>query len=128
MNCSLHLQGHESAPASFRQEIEINGQAGQTITLSFWVKVEQIGDDVSWPQATLTFVNQDGTTTQVNQPLTDSLGDWRNFEWKVEAAKPFRSIQVSLESGFGSWSVWIDLFKIFVDNTLLPVSNSSFEN
>ena len=126
--CSLHLQGDQFATASFHQEIITGGSAGQTVTISFLIKAERSGDDASWPQTTLNLVNTDDTTTIFRQTLNKLTEDWQYTEWKVEAAKPYKSIIVSFESGYGSWSIWIDSIKIFVDNQLLPLSNSSFED
>jgi hypothetical protein len=126
--CSLHLQGDASGLASFHQEIKVGGKAGQIAMLSLLIKAERISDDTSWPQTALTFINTDGTTTQYSQTLEKLTGDWCNFIWEVQAAKPFQAILVSVESGSGSWSVWVDTLQLDIDNTPVNILNPSFED
>lgn len=127
-HCSLHLQGSLSAPSIFSQSIELNGRAGQALKLGFWARAELIVIDSSWPQVELTLVNEDGTVSQQSLYLKGLTADWCAYEMEIDAAKPFRSIVLNLESGNGSWSIWMDALQLSVDDIPLQILNPSFEN
>ncbi|MGC4379155.1 RHS repeat-associated core domain-containing protein [Fictibacillus sp. Mic-4] len=108
---SFKLTGKRGVDKFVRQELPINGKAGQEITVSGFSKVDSPTASGQY-QMNVAINHTDGTTQWVNGDFDKSKShDWQHVSLRFAATKDFKSLTVYYQFKDQTGTAWFDAAK-----------------
>lgn len=109
---SIKLTGQSGVDKFVRQELKINGTAGQEITVSGFSKATSPTASAGPYQMNVAINHTDGTTQWVNGDFDKSKShDWQHVSLRFAATKDFKSLTVYYQYKDQTGTAWFDAAK-----------------
>ncbi|WP_045520320.1 DNRLRE domain-containing protein [Neobacillus niacini] len=109
---SIKLTGQRGVDKFIRQELKVNGTAGQEITVSGFSKVDAPTTSAGPYQMNIAINHTDGTIQWVNGDFDKSKShDWQHVSLRFAATKDFKSLTVYYQYKDQTGTAWFDAAK-----------------
>ncbi|WP_026688344.1 RHS repeat domain-containing protein [Alteribacter aurantiacus] len=110
---SVKLTGQRNIDKFVRQEVQVNGKAGQKITVSGYSKVDNPTPNAGPYQMNVAINHTDGTTQWVNGDFDKSKShDWQHVSLRFAPVKDFSSLTVYYQFKDQTGTAWFDSAKV----------------
>ncbi|MFC9598740.1 DNRLRE domain-containing protein [Peribacillus butanolivorans] len=109
---SIKLTGQRGVDKFVRQEVSVNGKAGQEITVSGFSKANSPTASAGPYQMNVAINHTDGTTQWVNDDFDKSkTHDWQHISLRFATTKDFKSLTVYYQYKDQTGTAWFDAAK-----------------
>ncbi|WP_336864602.1 DNRLRE domain-containing protein [Peribacillus frigoritolerans] len=110
---SIKLTGKRGVDKFVRQEVSVNGKAGQELTVSGFSKATSPTASAGPYQMNVAINHKDGTTQWVNGDFDSSkTHDWQHTSLRFVTAKDFKSLTVYYQYKDQTGTAWFDAAKV----------------
>ncbi|WP_313427638.1 DNRLRE domain-containing protein [Siminovitchia terrae] len=128
-NKSIKFTGKRGVDKFIRQEVSVNGKAGQEITVSGFSKVISPTASAGPYQMNVAINHADGTTQWVNGDFDKSKShDWQHVSLRFAATKDFKSLTVYYQYKDQTGTAWFDSAKAQVGSIRTKSAYDSLGN
>jgi len=128
-NNSIKLTGKRGVDKFVRQELNVNGKAGQEITVSGYSKVDSPTNSAGPYQMNVAINHTDGTIQWVNGDFDKSRShDWQHNSLRFASTKDFKSLTVYYQYKDQTGTAWFDAAKAQLGSIRTKYTYDTFGN
>jgi len=128
--CSLLISGDDGTTTTFSQELDVEGNSGDTLTLKLCSKAigfqKHVGNQKA-PFALLTTSNTNGDSVDYKMPISWKLESWDCMEQVITSKQPYTHITITLENDSPTGRIWVDDVQLLKNLTEIKILNAFFE-